>query len=170
MLLSRANEAWLLISPPPAYRADACAASSPAGKTSTGRAASAVYRRDEEAEVVLASYVYADAAAARRVLSGAGARAAVACQRREAVESLRRAGYEIESVHEPPATDVDIGEEARTRTLEVASLYRGTHVTWHIDDTSMRGGRIFLIVQTIAPRRYATGNQALSRELARLVP
>jgi hypothetical protein len=114
-------------------------------------------------EVRLESFVYVDAAEAQRA-SSAPPRQADVCVAQVVADELRRAGYLVGEPRVFPG--VHIGDDGRSRRIEIPTRYEGRRYDWDLESTSVRRGRIVLVVGTITARPFDKANQALANELA----
>ena len=166
-LFPKGNGQWKVSSPPrggdPGAR---CVQQSSAYRSSTGRAITAGYLFARWLEVRLESFVYSDAAAAHRAASAPPASQAAVCTAHALAEELRSEGYVVGQPHLFPSTTVHIAEGGRSRRIEIPSSYQGRPYDWDLDSTSVRRGRIILVVGTLTARAFLQPNQALARELA----
>ncbi len=145
----------------------ACARRSPGYLNATGRAVTAGYVFAGWLGVRLADYVYpnaADAAAARSTPPQSKARGAVVCEAHVIAELLRRAKYEVGAPHIFPVTSVD-SEGGRSVRVVLPARYRGHRRDWDYDSTSLRRGRLVLVVLTATAKPFQQMNKAFAREL-----
>jgi hypothetical protein len=165
-LFPKGNGTWQLRSSPDADPDSQCAALSSPYRTARGRASTADYLFARWLDVRLAAYVYADAAAARNVSSAPGSQAAAVCEGQVVVEELRRRGYVVDKPHVFPGSSARISDGARSGRTEITSRYKGHTYDWDLDTTSVRRGRIVLVVGTLTARPFEQANQELASELA----
>lgn len=137
-------------------------------RNSAGRAVTAPYLFAGWLGVRLADYVYsnaADAAAAESPSAQPGVGAAALCEGRMAATELGRAGYVVGRPHVFPAADAKIGDGGRLLRIEIPTRYHGRHVNWDIDSTSVRRGRLVLVVGTTTAEPFEQMNKAFASEL-----
>jgi hypothetical protein len=171
-LFPKGNGHWRATYPADTGTGSRCIADSPGYARSTGRAVTATYLFAGWLEVQLADYVYSDTIAARRAASAqARARQAEVCQGQLETQELRRAGYT--AVGPPrmlPSTILHAGDGGRSIRIEIPSRYKGRPVDWDIDTSSVRGGRVILVLTTDVAEPFQKANEALARELASSLP
>lgn len=165
-LFPKGNGTWKLHSPPNGDPGSRCVALSAGYRSSQGRAVTAAYLFAGWLEVRLADYAYPDATdAAAQGGSQAGSRAEAACEGQVVAEGLRRVGYVVGRPHVSPSTSVKIGEGGRSLRIEVPTRYKGQRREWDLDSTSVRRGRLVLVVATLTPEPFQQANQGLAGEL-----
>jgi hypothetical protein len=165
-LFPKGNGHWQLVKAPPGgYPDSRCLQLSTAYGSSTGRAVSADYLFARWLSVRLAAYAYADSAAAQRAFSPPGASTADACVAHVVAEELRREGYVVGKPRVFPSMNVHIGDYARSRRIEIPSSYGTRRYDWDLDSTSVRRGRIVLVVATSVAGPFEAANEQLAGDL-----
>jgi hypothetical protein len=163
-LFPKGRGGWQLLPrsfPDPGAR---CVPRSAAYRSSTGRAVTAAYQFAGWLEVRLESFVYVDGAAARRASSAPTPPREDECLGRVVAEGLRRQGYLVGEPRVFP--DAHTGEDGRSSRIEIPTRYKARRYEWELDYTSVRRGRILLVLGTLTARSFEHANQALARELA----
>jgi hypothetical protein len=162
-LFPKGDSHWQIVKAPPGgYPDSGCLRPSTAYRSSTGRAVSADYVFARWLAVRLATYTYANSPAAQRALSPSGASQVAACLGHAVAEELRREGYVVGKPRVFPSVSAHIGESARSRRIEIPSRYGARRYDWDLDSTSVRRGRIVLIVETSVGGAFLEPNERLA--------
>jgi hypothetical protein len=165
-LFPKGNGRWQLVTPPAGADPGArCIEPSMPYRSSTGHAVTAAYLFARWLGVRLASFVYADAAAAERAFAAPGAYRAEVCRGMATAEELRRERYVVGKPRVLPITTVHIGDGGRSSRIVIPSRYKGKSYDWDVDTTSVRRGRLIIDVGTVVAEPFEQANQALAREL-----
>jgi hypothetical protein len=165
-LFPKGNGTWKLHDSADGDQSSRCVALSAGYRSSQGRAVTAAYLFAGWLEIRLADYTYPDAdAAAVQGASQAGSRAAAVCEGQVVAEELRRVGYVVGTPDVFPSTSVQIGDGGRSLRIEIPSRYKGRRRDWDLDSTSMRRGRMVLVVGTLTAKPFQQANQELASEL-----
>jgi hypothetical protein len=162
-LFLRGNGRWQVVAPFEEPR-PRCLVRRTAYRSASGRSVTAAYRFARWLEVRLESFVFVDPAAAKRTFSDPTGREAYTCEGQVMAEGLRSRGYSVGRPRVFPA--VRLGEDRPSRRIEIPSRYGGRRYDWHLDSTSVRRGRVVLVLGTLTAGRFETANQALASELA----
>ena len=136
-----------------------------AGRTGRAISQSIKYKR---VEVRAGTYVFATSQSASRALPAFAAEAAQACRAEFLVAALRKHGYTTGSPKVHIATLSDIGQGANSTQITIPSRYKGRLLTWNIDETIVREGRLIELLDTLAGASTARYNQALAAEIAKI--
>lgn len=163
-LFPKGNGRWKVRGAPVGEPGSQCFARSTAYRSSTGRAVTAAYEFARWLEVRLESFVYIDAAAAQRASSDPAPRQAYGCAGQAVAAELRSHGYTVEEPRVFPG--VRIGDDRRSRRIEIPTRYRGRRYDWNLDSTSVRRGRVILVLASVTAGPFEEANQALAKELA----
>jgi hypothetical protein len=163
-LFPKSNGRWQVRAAPVVGPGSRCFARSAAYRSSTGRAVTAAYEFARWLEVRLESFVYVDAAAARRAASDPTPRQAYTCEGQVVTKELRSHGYTVDEPRVFPA--VRIGGDRRSSRIEIPTRYGGRRYDWNLDSTSVRRGRVILVLGTVTAGPFEETNQALAKELA----
>jgi len=166
-LFPKGNGTWKLDGAPNGDSSSRCVTLSTGYRRSQGRAVTAAYLFAGWLEVRLADYVYPEPTDAAAVLGGspAGSRPAAVCEGQAVAEGLRRVGYVVGTPRVFPSTSVHIGDGGRSLRIEIPSRYKGKLRDWDLDSTSVRRGRMLLVIGTLTAEPFQKANQALASEL-----
>jgi hypothetical protein len=166
-LFPKGNDTWRILNTP-GNSSSRCAGLSAGSRRATGHSATAPYVFAGWLQVRLSDYVYANvaaAAASQDASPSASSRAAAACEAQVIAEGLQGLGYVVGKPHVFPSTSAQAGDGARSLRIVVPSHYKGRRRDWDYDTTSVRRGRLVLVVGTATAEPFQQMNQALAREL-----
>jgi hypothetical protein len=166
-LSPKGNGTWKLRNSPDGEQSSRCALLSPGYRSSSGRSTTATYLFAGWLEVRLADYVYTDAAnaAAAQRTSAAVSRALGFCQGRDVADGLRSVGYVAGTPRVFPSASVRTADGGRSYRIEIPARYKGRRRDWDYDSTSVRRGRLVLVVATLTAEPFQRMNEAFAIEL-----